>query len=755
MREEKPGNKKMGKAASGDTGIAFFIPYYLHTEKSSYSIGTAYIAAYLKEKGISSVLATGGTREGSRFLESLKNNGARILGIYTCDPLFPRVSEIAREARRVLPEILIIAGGYTATFADDILLNHIPEVDIVVRGEGEETVYELYRYTEGIGNLEDIKGISFRDGDRIIRTENRPLIGLCGKRGAELDILPSPYAAGILPGSDPEPGIVTGRGCIFSCNFCCSKEMYGESVRYHSIERVIRDLRIIHEKIKDYRERPKVNFWDSNLCFSKTRTRRLFEAIIEEDFNFNITAQVRADMVDRELLSLMYRAGVRGLSFGLESAVPGVLRNIEKVRGKSADFREEKEYIESVRWAVKDCQELGIDPVVNVIYGLPGETFQDAMTTVEMIKEMDLKTYRFSHFMVYVGSKIYRDHEKYGMKVWQDKNILPLKVEHPYDVYSVPALPNSFSTNYCLSSIESLESSLFEWWDTTRPLSRLFRPHMVLEDYHQVGDKLAKWMKEVLDFYSEVVFRYDETRPAAAETRAIRKKLGENRLGSIFLVLNRSFVWLPEGMRKYRLKSANPKMRPLFCPENYIAYPFRNIGAVRRSSTGSSTVFYNIDSRQDAAAFIEEMSRSSVNMEHSISGRMIKNGIMLASACRFTGHPCPARSLHKILVHKNGKIAPCEHGGSIGVIGDSREDLMGQIKKLAAEEEKKRGCSSCPAKEHCSRCLFTTPFTTDEYCEIVRNDRHLPRIFQFLLICHDARLKERLNSVKGLPPPDL
>jgi len=111
---------------------------------------------------------------------------ARILGLATYDFLFNQVKAIASGAKNMMPDLLIIAGGPTPTFAGEKVLKNIPEIDIVARGEGEETIYELYLYIKGEKKLGEIKGITYRENDNIVINPDRPLIGLDGPRGANL-----------------------------------------------------------------------------------------------------------------------------------------------------------------------------------------------------------------------------------------------------------------------------------------------------------------------------------------------------------------------------------------------------------------------------------------------------------------------------------------------------------------------------------------------------------------------------------------
>jgi len=143
-------------------------------------------------------------------------------------------------------------------------------------------------------------------------------------------------------GTELNSCLQTSHGCIYKCVFCSGPAMFKNKVRYHSIERVINDLEIVYENLGDSTKTWRVDLWDDNFCLDRKRTLALCEAIIKEGLKLNFHAEVRADHVNRELLGLMFEAGIREINFSLESGVPRILRILKKVNGKTPDFREEK-----------------------------------------------------------------------------------------------------------------------------------------------------------------------------------------------------------------------------------------------------------------------------------------------------------------------------------------------------------------------------------------------------------------------------
>ncbi|MCL5035667.1 MAG: B12-binding domain-containing radical SAM protein [Chloroflexi bacterium] len=795
------------KRPGGEIGVALFVSYFISVKKISHSMGTAYMCAFLKEKGVPSESFPMYSNDLISILEDLKKRNVRVIGISAFDDVFSHVRDIAREARRLMPDVLIVAGGPTATFADSDVLNNIPEIDVIVRGEGEEAIYELYRYALGQVSLEDIKGLSFREGDRIVRTPERALIGTGEPRGAELDILPSPYVQGVLTGLENYPGLMTSRGCIYPCTFCSGPAMFKGKVRYHSVGRIIHELKIINENIGKRYKTPKIEFWDDNFCLDRERTRRLCEAIIKEGLKFIIDTNIRADLLDRDILSLMRDAGVLKMKFGLESAVPRILRNLRKVNGKSQDLREEKKYLESIRKAVGICKELGIRASVSIITGLPGETLEDGLASLKMVEELGLEDYAHNFLKVFVGTQIYDDYKKFDMNVWKNDKVLPMKYKPSYNVTDIPILPHATPADSNISFLRSFENAVFEWWDPARPVPEVFTPHLVIEEHRHIDKKLQDWMTENLNIYCRVALKFDRIRPRKNEIKIIKEVLSEgifNRAGRMFedemqdwidkilspfsvltgddetnltteemrsiqriiyrgvlswpaIVLERSLIQQSSGVKHYRLKTGLMEKFPLYLPPEYFIYPFKSAHKIKRSSSTGQIIALDVSTREDVKCFLKEFEKPGTDAGGSLISKMLENDILLTSSCRFCGKLCPGRSLHKFNIHRNGEIVTCENGDIIGIVGDPIKLLRRRIEDLGERIDKERGCAGCRASDYCPRCLFPAPFTVEEYCGFMRNAGWMPRVLHILLMAHTNRLRkvfyEHLHSGKDIITP--
>ncbi|MFB0523335.1 MAG: radical SAM protein, partial [Candidatus Bathyarchaeia archaeon] len=213
-------------------------------------------------------------------------------------------------------------------------LETYPEIDIVVRGEGEQTLAELIQALERKGSLSKVKGISFRHGGEIIHTPHRPLIN-------NLDELPFPgyhfveehmkkYHFKMMAGANTGYALVeASRGCPHHCTFCSQWRFWGGRWRAKSPRRIADEIEYC------YREFGSRFLWltDDNFGLGE-RASELCDEIIRRGIADDIMWFVQArcdDIVDHEgLLPKMRRAGNLWVLVGLESHSPETLETFRK-----------------------------------------------------------------------------------------------------------------------------------------------------------------------------------------------------------------------------------------------------------------------------------------------------------------------------------------------------------------------------------------------------------------------------------------
>ena len=264
-----------------------------------------------------------------------------------------------------------ILGGAHPTFFPEVIEE--PGIDMVLRGEGEESVLELLDRIDGRKPLTDIPNIWLKNG-QIYKNDVRSL-------RSELDDYPFPdrtlYDAleGRLDRS--VRNVTTSRGCPWHCSFCfedAMREMYsgkGKYVRIRNIDRVIQECR----ELKEGTNVRTIYFSDDVFGMSK---KWLYEflPVYKQEVGLPFICLVRADLVasDRDYAFRLAEGGCKSVFFGVESGNEA-LRN--KVLVKQLTDRQ-------IEDAATNLHDAGIPFRTYNIVGLPGETVEDACSTVEL-----------------------------------------------------------------------------------------------------------------------------------------------------------------------------------------------------------------------------------------------------------------------------------------------------------------------------------------------------------------------------------
>jgi radical SAM superfamily enzyme YgiQ (UPF0313 family) len=416
------------------------------------SLGLGYLASYLQQAGVScEILDAHALRWNLGDLRRhLKDSRPDIVGVtMTTENRFEGFGAV-RAARAALPKAMVIAGGPHVSAAAEDTLSHIPELDIVVRGEGEETLLDLAQGVESPGR---IPGISHREDGKIVHNPDRPYI-------KDLDRLPFP-ARNLMPmekygyladvpgeGKLPAQNIMASRGCPFNCSFCASPKMWGRRYRARSTENVMEE---IDELVNRWGARALWVF-DDTFTIDRKRTLAICDEIAGKFPFLRWFCEIRVDTVDLELLAAMKRAGCFCVAFGVES---GSQRVIDESVGKQIR-------LEQVRQTMDWCRRLDLMYNPFIILSHPGETEEDARKTMELVRECkaDGASVSMAIMHIYPGTRI--------ESIAYEKGILPRDFSWASrsDARRAPMLPaaqGKVPVFLDQLSWEFLSRCLFEW----------------------------------------------------------------------------------------------------------------------------------------------------------------------------------------------------------------------------------------------------------------------------------------------------
>lgn len=341
-------------------------------------IGILTLAAILEERAIT-VEIVDLNRLYYRYIRSRKRGDfcsfvAREFASRSCDvygfsticSAYPLTLRIAREVKRSHPHALIMLGGPQASAVDTATLRSFPFIDLIVRGEADETLPLLLDAVADARGFAAIPGVTFRSGGKIVHNPDAPVI-------LDLDRLPMP-AFHLYPGLETcqTVPLEAGRGCPFSCKFCSTNGFFGHRFRLKSPGRVIEQMRFIRQNYGNTR----FNLIHDMFTADRQRVVGFCEALLACGEPFQWVCSARTDCIDDELIALMARAGCTGVFFGIETGSARLQKAISKNLNLS-------QAAARIRTSVRHH----INTTVSLITGFPDEERRDLWSTIAFLMD--------------------------------------------------------------------------------------------------------------------------------------------------------------------------------------------------------------------------------------------------------------------------------------------------------------------------------------------------------------------------------
>jgi len=359
-------------------------------------LGLAYLASFI-EKDNHEVKIIDSATLGYK-IKDIKNRieefNPQLVGVTATTSSIYDAYNVAKLTKSLNPEIKVVAGGPHVTFTAKQTLKECPFIDIVVRGEGEETFKELVNnlesYTENASSLKKIKGITFKNNGRIEETESRPFI-------KNLNEIPFP-AYHLLPMDRYRlegkrfSAIMSSRGCPFSCIFCSSSALFGKVWRARSPENVIEEIKLLKNK---YRVR-EIEFLDDTFTLNNKRAGKIAELLIKENLGISWSCSSRVDTINQSLIEKLKKAGCHTIYLGIESGSQKILNIISK--GITLTQAEK---------AVNLVKKVKLNTFGSFIIGIPGETVKTIKKTIDFAKKLSPSFAQFTICTPYPGTKLF------------------------------------------------------------------------------------------------------------------------------------------------------------------------------------------------------------------------------------------------------------------------------------------------------------------------------------------------------------
>lgn len=300
-----------------------------------------------------------------------------------------------------------IWGGVHATItAEETAQNDY--VDYVVRGEGEETLYQLLVALDSGNDPSKVTGLTFIREDKIINTGDRDFIDL-----DETPLMPYYLLKNLQEYSElkRKPSFVsigTSRGCPFNCGFCYTKAVHRRRWRAMSVNRVILEIKNILKSLE-----PDMLIANDDYFFASIpRAKEIAQRIIDEKLNISWSGSMRFDSALRlkdDFWILLKKSGFVNPNFGGESGSIEILNMINKMIS-----------VQQMEDVVSCLGKYDFTVYANYMLGLPGEKYSDIIKTFTLIKELSAKNKNFyaglSIYTPYPGTPLYPRALENGLK---------------------------------------------------------------------------------------------------------------------------------------------------------------------------------------------------------------------------------------------------------------------------------------------------------------------------------------------------
>jgi radical SAM superfamily enzyme YgiQ (UPF0313 family) len=341
--------------------------------------GLAYIAAVLRGKGYDITIYNQDLHHypEQHLQEYLNANRFDVVGISFIAGYYQyrKILKISEAINRSKIRPLYVIGGHGPSPEPEYFLKKTG-ADIVVIGEGEETVIELLEAVKNRAPLANIKGIAFRNGGTVVINDRRPLI-------QNIDAIPFPaydlfpmeyYRLLRMPhasNSDFIMPVLSGRGCTFTCNFCYRLD---EGFRPRQNEAIIEEIRMLK---RDYGI-TYVAFSDELLMSSEKRVVGLCEDFLKAKLNVKWDCNGRLNYAKPDILRIMKDSGCVFINYGIEAMDDTILRNMNKALTT-------KQIIKGIEATLA----VGISPGFNIIFGNIGENRETLNKGVEFLLKYD------------------------------------------------------------------------------------------------------------------------------------------------------------------------------------------------------------------------------------------------------------------------------------------------------------------------------------------------------------------------------
>ncbi len=300
------------------------------------------------------------------------------------------ILDLCRDYKKIAPHTVIVLGGPEVSYDARQTMLENPEIDYIVRGEGEETLKQLLQAISGAINVTGVLGITYRDGENIHHNADRALISL--------DDIPFPYEDELDKLSDRIVYYESSRGCPFQCAYCLSANSGG--MRYLSMARVKRDLALmLRYKVRE------IKFVDRTFNCHEKRAQAIIDFIVAHRGSVKIHFEIDAGLFSDSMLEYLASVpkGLLNFEIGIQSTYEPALKAVKRKQ----DWGRLSHNIKVLK------AHNNIHLHLDLIAGLPGEDWEKITRSFNMAFNLQPDVLQFGFLKILKGTPLWRESEKY------------------------------------------------------------------------------------------------------------------------------------------------------------------------------------------------------------------------------------------------------------------------------------------------------------------------------------------------------
>lgn len=370
-----------------------------HTLNLLPPLGLGYLASSIRNTHHVRILDC--VKEGldlTSFREFLKKEKPQLVGfsVFSCD--LENVKKSIAVVKNFDPEIITVVGGPHPSGDPKGIFDYLERLDYAFAGEAE-VGFPLFldRLAKKSPEFNDIPGLVWKKNGSLQANEKIFFEDLDLLGSPSWDLLsPDTYRGvpnGVFTKQYPFAPIIVTRGCPYLCTFCSAHNIVGRKIRHRSVENVIGEIILLHEKygIKE------IHIEDDNFTFNIDFAKEFCNRLIKLNLplTYSCPNGIRLDRIDKELLQLMKKAGFYNIYVGVESGSLRILKHMKKSLSP-----------EEIAKKVSLIKEAGLDVSGYFILGYPEETKEDIEKTITFSKSLNLDWAQFATFIPIPGSQI-------------------------------------------------------------------------------------------------------------------------------------------------------------------------------------------------------------------------------------------------------------------------------------------------------------------------------------------------------------